>query len=255
MMNDSNNDVVSVIIPMYNAERFIEKTIKSVLNQTYKNSEIIVVDDKSTDGSAQIVQKLAQQYSQIVYIRFDENRGVAEARNVAIEMAKGRYISFLDSDDLWHSEKIEKQIHLLKEKDGSFAYTAIQMIDEQDRLLKDKRKVKKVVDYRYLLKNTIISTSSVLLDIEKLGKFKMPDRRRGQDYATWLMLLRRGIVAYGIDEPLVQYRRVQNSLSSKKARNIEDVWYVQRHYEKINFFVVCFNCVCYMFNAIKKYYC
>lgn len=252
--NFFENEMVSVIIPMYNAERFVKETIESVLNQTYKDIEIIIIDDNSTDRSPQIVQELAQQNMQIVYHRFEVNKGVAIARNVAIEMAKGRYIAFLDSDDLWDVNKIEKQLALLKEKQGCFCYTAIQMIDEQGQLLKDKRKVKSVVDYRYLLKNTIISTSSVLLDLKEIGKFEMPDRRRGQDYATWLMLLRRGIVAYGVDEPLVQYRRVQTSLSSKKARNIEDVWHVQRYYEKINVLSVCFNCFCYMVNAVKKYY-
>ncbi len=249
------NYVVSVIIPMYNAERFVKQTIESVLNQTYKEIEIIVIDDNSTDASASIVQQMMSEYPQIRYFKFNENMGVANARNKAIDMATGRYIAFLDSDDLWFPEKIEKQIQLLKEKDGCFSYAGIQMIDEDGTLLKDKRKVKEVVDYKYLLKNTIISTSSVLLDIEKIGKFKMPDRRRGQDYATWLMLLRRGIVAYGVDEPLVKYRRVQSSLSSKKARNVEDVWHVQRQYEGLSFLRVLFDCVCYMFNAVKKYYC
>ena len=249
------NYVVSVIIPMYNAERFVKQTIESVLNQTYKEIEIIVIDDNSTDASASIVQQMMSEYPQIRYFKFNENMGVANARNKAIDMATGRYIAFLDSDDLWFPEKIEKQIQLLKEKDGCFSYAGIQMIDEDGTLLKDKRKVKEVVDYKYLLKNTIISTSSVLLDIEKIGKFKMPDRRRGQDYATWLMLLRRGIVAYGVDEPLVKYRRVQSSLSSKKARNVEEVWHVQRQYEGLSFLRVLFDCVCYMFNAVKKYYC
>lgn len=248
------NYVVSVIIPVYNAERFVKQTIESVLNQTYKEIEIIVIDDNSTDASASIVHQMMSEYPQIRYFKFDENKGVANARNKAIDMATGRYIAFLDSDDLWFPEKIEKQIRLLKEKDGCFSYAGIQMIDEDGTLLKDKRKVKEVVDYKYLLKNTIISTSSVLLDIEKIGKFKMPDRRRGQDYATWLMLLRRGIVAYGVDEPLVKYRRVQSSLSSKKARNVEDVWYVQRKYEGLSCVRVLFDCVCYMFNAVKKYY-
>ena len=255
MADDITNYVVSVIIPMYNAERFVKQTIESVLNQTYKEIEIIVIDDNSTDASASIVQQMMSEYPQIRYFKFNENKGVANARNKAIDMATGRYIAFLDSDDLWFPEKIEKQIRLLKEKDGCFSYAGIQMIDEDGTLLKDKRKVKEVVDYKYLLKNTIISTSSVLLDIEKIGKFKMPDRRRGQDYATWLMLLRRGIVAYGVDEPLVKYRRVQSSLSSKKARNVEDVWYVQRQYEGLSFVRVLFDCVCYMFNAVKKYYC
>lgn len=252
--NYYDNEMVSVIIPMYNAEKFVHDTIQSVLNQTYKNIEIIVIDDNSTDKSFQIVQELTEKYSQIVYHRFDDNRGVAVARNEAIGMAKGRYIAFLDSDDLWEPQKLEKQLSFLKEKQGCFVYTAIQMINEQGDLLKNKRKVKDVVNYSYLLKNTIIPTSSVLLDLNVIGKFEMPNRRRGQDYATWLMLLRRGIVAYGLDEPLVKYRRVQTSLSSKKARNIEDVWQVQRYHEKINVISVCFNCLCYMINAVKKYY-
>lgn len=248
------NGLVSVIIPVYNAERFIEYTINSVLRQSYKKVEIVLVDDCSTDRSGEIIQRIQKNNPQIRYYKLEKNSGAAVARNKAIELAEGQYLAFLDSDDCWKLDKLEKQIKLANEKNAEFIFNAIEMIDENGKIIKSKRKIPTEVDYKILLTNTAIATSSVLIDISKIGKFKMPLIRSGQDYATWLMLLRGGRVAHGINEALTQYRKTEGSLSSKKTKNWKKVWNIQVKLEGINGICAYIHCFRYAVNALKKYY-
>lgn len=246
--------LVSVITPVYNTGSVIGKTLESIFNQTYKNIEIVLVDDCSSDNSQQVIEEYAKNHPEIVYYRQPTNQGAGAARNKALEIARGQYVAFLDADDLWYPEKTEKQINLLKEKDGAFSYTAIEMIDSDGKVVKKKRKVKEQITYKFLLKNTMIATSTVIIDRKKLGDFRMPLRRGGQDYATWLMLLRGGTIAYGINETLEQYRvGNKNSLAGKKSKSIRQVWEIQTQQEHICKFKVFFNVIRFIFNALKKY--
>ncbi len=247
-------DLVSVIIPVYNSEKFIKETLNSVLNQTYKNIEIIIINDCSIDNSENIIKSYCSKYKNIIYYKKQKNEGVAVARNLALDIAKGRYVAFLDSDDLWEKEKVEKQITLIKEKEASISYTAIEMINEYQDKIKSKREVREIIDYNFLLHNTMIATSSVIIDRKKTGNFKMPLRRLGQDYATWLMLLRNGSKAYGINEALVKYRIRDNSLSSNKLKSIKQVFEIQTKEEKINTIKAGYNTLLFCINALKKYY-
>lgn len=246
--------LVSVITPVYNAERFLENTLQSVIDQTYKNIEIVLVDDCSKDKSAKIIERFMSEGIQISYHLQDLNRGAGAARNKALELARGQYVAFLDSDDVWLPQKIEQQIALMKEKQTGFSYAAIEMIDENGKQIKSKRNIKETCDYKYLLHNTIIATSSVVIDRSILGDFRMPLRRGGQDYATWLMLLRNGEVAYGINEVLSQYRVVSGSLSSNKLKSIKQVWEIQTIDESIGKIRALFNVLIFGFNAGKKYF-
>ena len=246
-------DTVSVIIPVYNAARFLDRTLGSIFAQTYKNIEIVLVDDCSKDESAEIIARYQKEHPEVVYHLQETNQGAAVARNTALELAKGRYVAFLDSDDMWYPEKIERQITLMKEKDAAFCYTAIEMVNNDDEVVKKKRKVKEKIDYRFLLHNTMIATSSVLIDRKKTGDFRMPLRRGGQDYATWLMLLRDGTVAYGINEALVKYRVGNSSLSSNKFKSIKQVWQIQTQDEKIGKISALFHVFCFSVNALIKY--
>ncbi|HEY8402643.1 MAG TPA: glycosyltransferase family 2 protein [Cytophagaceae bacterium] len=246
--------LVSVIIPVYNAAKFLDRTLQSIFSQTYKNVEIVLVDDCSRDNSSEIIDNYIPGHPEIVYHRLDKNMGAAVARNKALELARGRYVAFLDSDDEWLPEKLEKQLALMREKNVAFTYTAIEMIDEEGFVIKGKRKVRETVDYKFLLRNTMIATSSVVIDRYGLGDFKMPLRRGGQDYATWLQLLRDGTVAYGINEALVRYRLSRNSLSSNKFKSIKQVWEIQRQNEKIGRITASFHIMCFVFNAFKKYF-
>lgn len=245
---------VSVITPVYNVEKYIGKTLESVFAQTYKNMEIVLVDDCSKDSSAEVISKYQKSHPEIIYFRQPKNMGAGAARNKCLELATGQYVAFLDSDDLWLPEKTERQITLMKKRKSPFSYTAIEMMDEKGKTIKAKRNLKTSCDYKYLLHNTVIATSSVLIDRSVMGDFRMPLRRGGQDYATWLMLLRNGAVACGINEALVRYRVSSNSLSSNKFKSVKQVWEIQTQDEQINKVAASFHVLCFCFNAFKKYF-
>lgn len=250
-----NNKTVSVITPVYNCENYIGETIESALSQTYQDIEILLVDDCSKDKSAEIIKDYVTKYpDKIVYHRQEKNMGAAVARNTALDISKGRYVAFLDSDDLWYPDKIEKQLGLIEEKGAAICYAAIEMIDEENNLIKGKRSIKEKIDYKFLLKNTMIATSSVVIDRNITSDFQMPLVRSGQDYATWLQLMRNGLDAYGINEVLVQYRKSNNSLSSNKLKSVKQVRDTQIKNEKINSLVATFNSICFAVNAFKKHY-
>lgn len=245
---------VSVITPVYNVEKYIDETLESIFRQTYEDIEIVLVDDCSTDNSAQIIAKYKESHPEIVYFLQPKNMGAGAARNKALELASGQYVAFLDSDDLWLPKKTERQIKLMHEKNSPFSYAAIEMMDEESKTIKGKRNLKETCNYKYLLHNTIIATSSVIVDRTVLGDFRMPLRRGGQDYATWLKLLRGGAVAYGINETLVRYRVSNNSLSSNKFKSIKQVWEIQTQDEHINKISAALHVGCFAFNAAKKYF-
>lgn len=244
---------VSVIMPVYNAAKFISEALESVFAQTYKDIEIVLVDDQSKDNSANIIEEYMNTHHNIVYYLQPTNQGAGAARNKALEIATGEYVAFLDSDDVWMPTKIERQIDLMNEMDTPFSYAAISMIDENGNTIKSKRNIKETCDYKYLLHNTIIATSSVVIDRKILGDFRMPLRRGGQDYATWLSLLRGGTVACGINEDLVKYRVASGSLSSNKFKSIKQVWEIQTQDEHISKVRAVFHVFCFSLNALKKY--
>lgn len=250
------NDIVSIIIPVYNSSEYIEETLNSVVKQTYKNLEIIIIDDCSIDNSEEILQNFIKKHQKINirYYKQKENKGVANARNKALNLAKGRFVAFLDSDDIWDKRKIEKQLNVMKKKDISFSYTAIKMIDKKNKVVKEKRNIKESITYKGLLYNTMIATSSVVIDRSIIGDFKMPLRRTGQDYATWLSILRSGIIAYGINEDLVKYRVRDDSLSSNKLKSIRQVFDIQVKEEKINKILAGWHTIFFCLNALKKYW-
>lgn len=245
--------LVSVITPVFNVEKYIDRTLGSVFAQTYKDIEIVLVDDQSKDRTAEIIKKNQETHPEIVYYLQPENKGAGYARNKALELARGRYVAFLDADDIWKPEKIEKQVKLLREKNGGFCFTAIEMIDGNDKVIKGKRKVKNEIDYKFLLSNTMIPTSGVMVDRTIKGDFRMHLRRGGQDYATWLRLLRDGSKAYGIDEALVGYRIDGESLSSNKLKSLKQIWEIQTQDEGIGKLAAGSHIVRWCWNSVKKY--
>lgn len=248
-----NNKTVSVIIPVYNASKYLSETMDSALKQTYQDVEIVLVDDCSTDNSKEIIESYLKKYDNIVYHLQEQNAGAAVARNKALNLAKGRYVAFLDSDDLWYSEKIEKQIDIMSKNEGiAFSYTAYEMIDDDGKLIKEKTKVLKRTEYKHLLKKTMISTPTVMLDRRLTSELMIPLRRTGQDYAYWLLLLRKLGFAYGIDEALVKVRRRGNSLSSNKLQSINDVWSIQTKNEGISPLYATYNTGWYIVNSFIK---
>ena len=213
-----NEPLVSIITPVYNAERFLEDTIKSVQKQSYKNWELVLVDDCSKDSSSEIIEKFRNSDDRIRYIKLEKNSGAAISRNTGIKNAKGRFIAFVDSDDLWEETKLEKQIEYMLRENIGFSFTSYRYMRENGEKTNKVAKAPKKIDYEGLLKNTIIGCSTVVLDRKIIGDFEMPLVKRGQDTATWLKILRTEKYAYGIEEPLVNYRIVGNSLSCNKIK-------------------------------------
>lgn len=251
MMN-KYKDLVSIIIPLYNSEKTIEKTLCSILGQTYKNYEIILIDDHSSDNTVKVVEKF--EMSNLKLIQLDINQGAANARNNGLALSQGRYIAFIDSDDTWHSEKLNYQIEFMKREKIGFSYTSINICNEACEIIKKNRRVIRNLTYKRLLRNTVVATSTVMIDREIIGDFRMPNYRSGQDYATWLLLLRKGQIAYGIDVALTNYTKSTYSLSSKKTQNYKKVFRIQVEQEKISKLGAAVNVVFYIINAIKKHY-
>lgn len=246
---------VSVIIPLFNAERWIESTIKSVVNQNYYPIEIIVVDDCSTDNSADIIKKIQRDIPYLKYYRMEQNSGVGLARNKGIEISSGIYLAFLDSDDIWHSEKLTKQLALFEQNPSvPLTFTAIQYIDENGMLIKKKRNIKQRISFKYLLRNTMIATSSVIINRKVVKDCKMPNRKSGEDYSTWLSILKKYGDALGINEALTSYRISNTSLSHNRANEIRHFYAVQTEDIGISKICACINTIFYIFNAVKKHY-
>lgn len=231
-MTDLKEPLVSVITPAYNAERFIGETIESVLKQTYPHWEMIIVDDKSTDRTVEIVESYVKQDSRIKLIQLEKNSGSAVARNTAMDNAKGRYLAFLDSDDLWMEEKLEKQLKFMQENDIAFSFTKYVRMKENGELTNAISKAPKRVGYHQLMKHCVIGCLTVMIDREKVGEERMVNIRTRQDYAFWLSLMKKGFDAYGLPEVLAKYRLVENSISSNKLKAAKQNWYVYYHIEK-----------------------
>lgn len=245
-------DLISIVTPVYNSEKFISETIESVINQTYKNWEMIIVDDCSKDSSEKIIRNYIENDKRINYIKLKKNSGAAVARNTAIEKSKGKYVAFLDSDDLWESNKLEEQLEFMQQRNIAFSFTGYELIDQNGKSLNNIVQVPKEINYNELLKNTVIGCLTVMIDKEKVGEFKMPLVRAGQDTATWLLILRKGYIAYGLNEPLSRYRKVEGSISSNKLKALKRTWYTYRKLEKLSLPKSIYVFSCYTLNAIKK---
>lgn len=243
--------LVSVVIPMYNSSSYITPTIESVLNQTYKKIEVILVDDCSKDNSVAVVNSIANFDNRVKCFKQPINMGAAEARNRGMQEAQGRYIAFLDSDDLWVPDKLEKQLHFMKSNDVPFVYCAYDWVNESTELVKSKIHIKEHVTYKDLMTKTLISTPTVIFDRDILGSPKMPLRRTGQDYAYWLVLLRK-TSAYGIDEALVHVRRRSGSLSKNKFQHLRDIWETQTGLEGLSKPIAFIHIINYIFFTVKK---
>ena len=237
---------VSVIIPVHNSEKHILECLNSVIHQTYPNLEIIVVDDASKDSSVSIIKSVKDKRIKLVSLK--ENVGVALARNKGIEVATGDYICFLDSDDYWYLDKIQKQVDFISDK--AFIYTSYEFYHDGKS---HKIHVPVSITYEEALKNTTIFTSTVMFNMKYLSKenIYMPNIRLGQDTATWWQVLKKGITAYGIDEVLSIYRVEGKSLSSNKWKALKRTWNIYKR-ENLPFFKRLY-CFCfYICHAIQR---
>lgn len=230
------NDLVSIICPVYNAEKFLEDTINTVLNQTYSNWELLLINDCSTDNSKEIYSKYSKD-KRIIWMDNDKNVGPAISRNNGVDNAIGRFICFLDADDIWDNDKLEKQIKFMQDMNIAFSFHSYEFAN--DNCIPSGKKViaKRKLTYKQALKNNIISTITVMFDTVKIDKklIKMPNIKYVEDTATWWQILRNGYVAYGIPHIFSYYRRIPNSNSSNKLKTQKPLWYLYRKVEKLSF--------------------
>ncbi|MDO5089663.1 MAG: glycosyltransferase family 2 protein [Leptotrichiaceae bacterium] len=244
-------DKVSVITPMYNAEKFISQTVESVLSQTYENWEMLIINDKSTDSSYEIVKKYKEKDKRIKIINAETNIGVVKGRNTLMDMADGQYIAFLDADDYWTSDKLEKQIAFMKEKDADISCTEYTRISENGKHINEIR-IKEEISYNDLLKNNYLGCLTVMLDTEKVGKKYFKERDKNEDYVLWLEIVKEKGRIYGLKENLGFYRVLDNSRSSNKIEAAKVRWKIYRKVEKLSFLKSCYYFINYAVTALKK---
>ncbi|OOE73675.1 MULTISPECIES: glycosyltransferase family 2 protein [unclassified Salinivibrio] len=225
--------LVSIITPLYNCESHIHDTVLSVIKQTYPHWELLLVDDCSTDSSLTIALQYANDDPRIRVIRMTTNSGAAVARNAAIKEAEGQFIAFLDSDDLWLPHKLEKQLDFMHQKNCALSFSAYQKIDERGKDL-GVVGVPETVSHQELLKTCVIGCLTAMYDSQKIGKVYMPLIRKRQDFGLWLSILKKIDIAYGISEPLAQYRVRRDSISANKLKAAQYTWHLFRHVEQLS---------------------
>lgn len=247
----SRRPSVSIVTPCFDCADFIGETIRSVLEQTFELWEMLIVDDGSRDHSSEIVSEFMRDDSRVRLIRQD-NAGPARARQTAIDEARGRYIAFLDSDDLWLPEKLRIQLETMKAKNAAVSYTAYRRISADGRRVGRLIGVPPQMRYHDLLKNTAITTSTVMIDTSQTGRLKMTDTYY-DDFVLWLALLKKGFIAIGVIEDLVRYRVVEKSVSRNKYNSVKQVWKTFRNEERLPLHRAVWCFAHYVWNALAKY--
>lgn len=248
-----NVPLVSVIIPVFNGERFITETISSVLAQTIADIEVIVVDDCSADGTAEMVERIARDDPRILFRRQPHNMGVALTRNYALNLARGRYIAYLDSDDLWMPEKLERQIAFMTDARKGACFTSYETIEE-DGSHRNYVHVPASIGYKDFLKNTITCSHTLLFDTRIVDRslLIMPNLKRGQDAATWMQVMKAGHDLYGLDEILAKNRKREGSLSSNRLAAVRRTWHLYRNVEQLSPPYSAYCLFWQLFHAVQK---
>lgn len=252
-----NYGLVSIISSSYNSSRFISQTIESILSQTYTNWELLITDDCSTDNTREIVASYQRKDPRIRLFQLKENSGPGVARNHSIEMAKGRFVAFCDSDDWWYPEKLEKQLAFMQEKNCALSYTSYMVCNKRQTITSIVFSLSKIT-YTTLKRDNVIGCSTAIYDVEKVGRMYFPDIRKRQDWGLWLHILKKVNVAYGMKEPLSVYRMQEMSLSFNKLSLIRYNIAVYRQVLKyplllayMSFWMI--NMPCYFVKKIRLY--
>ena len=242
---------VSIIVPMYNAEKFIGKAIETVLSQTYENWEMLIMNDVSTDNSLAVVNEFAKKDDRIKVVNTEKNMGVVKGRNHLIDLARGKYIAFLDADDYWHSEKLEKQIQFMKEKNASISCTEYTRVRENGEKINEVV-IKSEISYTDMLKNNYLGCLTVMYDAEKVGKRYFKELEKNEDYVLWLEIVKDVKTIFGLKENLAYYRVLDNSRSSNKVKTAKVRWEIYRKVEKLSLLKSIYYFLHYAVRAVLK---
>tara|TARA_B100000886_G_scaffold72811_1_gene46706 strand:- start:382 stop:1128 length:747 start_codon:yes stop_codon:yes gene_type:complete len=247
-----NKDLISIIIPYYKKKKYISGTINSVLNQSYRQFEILIIYDDENLSDLNYLEKLFKSEEKIRIIKNPKTIGAGLSRNKGIQNSKGKYIAFIDADDIWNKNKLENQINFMKKKKIKFSHTTYEIIDKNDRILGKRvsRNFKKVDD---LIKSCDIGLSTVILKKEIIDdKTKFPNLKTKEDFVLWLKILQRNISINSLNENLTSWRKLENSLSSSIIQKLKDAFKVYNHYMKFNFIKSCYYVVCLSIKFLKK---
>lgn len=247
-----NDPVFSIIMPTYNSEEFVTSAIDSVIRQSYASWELLIVDDASTDETMSIIQATAKRESRIKVLKRAANGGPAKARNVAISVSRGRYVAFLDSDDFWREDKLQRQLEVFEQTRTPLAFSAYEKVDDSGGRIGRVVTVPEAVSYRQLLGATVIATCTAAYDTERVGRLLMPDILKRQDFGLWLRILRSGGQARATNEPLAYLRKRPGSVSSNKLAAATYVWRVYRRLEGLSLAQSAFYFTKYAYHASIK---
>lgn len=255
------NNMISIIIPVHNAENFIRDTIDCVRGQSYTNWELLLIEDGSADRTMEVMTSYLDELGdgrirlkrRGITTAEDKSFGAAKARNMGISLAQGRYIAYLDADDWWRADKLEKELAFLQEKKAGFVFTGYEFGDENAKGTGKIVHVPETINYEQALVNTTIFTSTVMLDTEKIEKslLRMP-YIKSEDTASWWKILKTGVTAWGLDENLVIYRRPGKSLSSNKIEALRRIWNLYRQAAGLSVPASAWRFVLWAYRAVKR---
>lgn len=232
----TESPIVSIITPAYNCEKYIGATIESVLSQTFQKWEMIIVDDCSTDHTSDVVMSYCQNDTRVIYKRIEQNSGAAVARNLAMDLAKGQYIAFLDSDDLWLPDKLTIQLEFMRTHNYKFTCTDYEQVDETGTPIGKTIHCRQSADYNRVLLDCPIGNSTVMYNVSEMGKFTVPNIRKRNDDALWLTMLKSEPYIFGLNKILTRYRVRRGSISANKFQLIKYHWILYRKIEKLGVF-------------------
>lgn len=252
MKNKNVHQTISVIMPMYNAEMFVDKAISSVISQTYFDWELLIVDDCSTDKSSTIVESYMRNDCRIKYLKTDKCTGSpALPRNLGIKEAKGRYIAFLDSDDVWLPNKLEDQLKVIVQPEIAIVFSNYEKIGWNSKRCGRKIIAPSIVDYLLLLKGNCIGCLTAMYDTTKVGKVFFKNMGH-EDYIMWLSILKKGYQARNTDTVAALYRVGGHSISSNKLKTMLWQWSILRNEEQLSIYKAIYYFIHYIVKALKK---
>ena len=244
--------LVSIVTPVFNASRYLAKTIESVLAQTYQNWELLLSDDLSTDDSLTIAKSFQEKDQRIKILESEENTGPAGCRNRAIRAASGKYIAFLDSDDLWVPEKLQVQVQFMEKGGYDLCYSSYQKIDEQGDIIGNRISVPRSTGYDRLLNSNVIPCLTTLYNVERIGKYFMEDIGH-EDYVYWLRILKNGHIAQGMADVLAYYRVRRDSISNNKFKAASFQWKIYRNVLNLNVWRSLYHFSIYSILGLRKH--
>ena len=247
----NNKPLVSVVITYYRKRKYISKTLKSILDQTYKNFEIIFIYDDSNNEDLNLIRKLLSKFKKKKLIINKKNLGVAKSRNIGLRFCSGLYAAFIDSDDIWEKKKLSVQINFMKKTFSDFTFTSYNIISENDKRI-GKRKAIKDAKYIDMVKSNYIGLSTVVVNLKKIKNLKFPNLKTQEDFALWLLLLRKGYKLNCLNQFLTSWRKTNNSLSSNIFQKISDAFKLYYMHENKNFIISIYSVLILSFNKLIK---